>query len=307
MFVELKRHRGLFGVCNVSSDFPRLHEWIAEQKELFRHSRMGKKDMMNSSRLKMLIETGVDFFTGECLPGTANLSQRDFKEFELLTSSPAESFPLEGSATSDNYGWSFQYDNYWINHDCRARFKQLKAKHGHSLILASDDKNVYWWFVEKRGKMLLAELNNLESNQGSGSDGLRSQSILSYITAQRQGDDTGSGGVTFEVDQSMFLWLHYCERLMMFKAREGHCKIPNDYPDTPLRQWLARQQELIHLYSTNQPTELLPVELKILHALGLHGGKRNSTPPKLNSRTLKRKYPSRKDKKYRDSEKSRNE
>lgn len=106
-------------------------------------------------------------------------------------------------------------------------------------------------------------------------------------------------------DQSMFLWLHYCERLMIFKAREGHCKIPKEYPDTPLRQWLAQQQELIHLYSTNQSIELRPVQLKLLHALGVHGIERHATPPKLSSRMMKRKYPSRKrDKKQqRDMEK----
>merc|ERR1719253_2164800 len=68
-------HFELFGVCNVSSDFPHLHQWIADQKELFRLSRTGKEgiNMMNASRLKMLMEIGVDFFTGECLPGTSSL------------------------------------------------------------------------------------------------------------------------------------------------------------------------------------------------------------------------------------------
>mmetsp|Transcript_13540 Transcript_13540/g.29082 ORF Transcript_13540/g.29082 Transcript_13540/m.29082 type:complete len:1875 (-) Transcript_13540:137-5761(-) len=299
MFVEFKRHQGLFGVCSVSSEFPILSRWIAEQKELFRLSRMGNKDMMNSSRLQMLMEAGVDFFTGECLPGTANLVQTDIKEFELLTSSPSETFPAkDGTQNSHtNYGWNLQYDNYWNDLDCRARFEQMKAKNGHSIVLASDGSDVYWWFVEKRGKMLLDELYDLKSSNCSESHGFHSHSVLNFITAQREGDGTGSVGYTAEVTQSMFLWLHYCERLIMFKARKGHCKVPPGYPDRPLQRWLARQQELIYLYSTNQPTELLPVQLKILHALGVHGNKRYGTPPKFSSRTLKRKYPSKKDKK----------
>mmetsp|Transcript_15335 Transcript_15335/g.33242 ORF Transcript_15335/g.33242 Transcript_15335/m.33242 type:complete len:113 (-) Transcript_15335:117-455(-) len=96
------------------------------------------------------------------------------------------------------------------------------------------------------------------------------------------------------LDQSMFLWLHYCERLMIFKAREGHCIIPKDYPDTPLRQWLAQQQEFINLYSTNQSIELRSVQLKVLHAMGVHGSKRHTALPQLSSRMLKRKCPSRK-------------
>lgn len=299
MFVELKRHRELFGVCSVSSDFPRLHQWIAQQKELFRVTRMGAKGMINSSRFNMLREVGVDFFTGECLPDMSNVNQserrKDIKEFEQLTSSPVENFPEQGNAKSNqaNHGWDCQSDNFWKNHDCPTKFEQFKAKHGHSLILASDDENVYWWFVEKRGMSLLSEINALKQNQGSGPNGLFSHSILQYVQ-KHAGDVIDFKGEMVQLDQSMFVWLHYCERLMIFKAREGHCKIPTDYPDTPLRQWLAQQQELIHLYSTNQSIELRSVQLKILHAMGVHGSKRQATLPESSSRMLKRKIPSRK-------------
>ena len=80
----------------------------------------------------------------------------------------------------------------------------------------------------------------------------------------------------------------------LYVAREGHCKIPNDYPDLPLRQWLAKQQDMIHLYSTNQPIELKPVQIKILYALGVHGSERTVAPVSINSRVLKRKVPARK-------------
>lgn len=140
MFVELKRHRELFGVCHVSSDFPRLHQWLAQQKDLFRLSRMGRKGMMNLSRFKMLMEAGVDFFTGECLPGTANIIEGFFKEFDQTTSSPMERFPAQESGMQENRGWIFQCDSYWNDHECRAKFEQLKEKSGHSLVLASDDE-----------------------------------------------------------------------------------------------------------------------------------------------------------------------
>eukprot|EP00581_Thalassiosira_minuscula_P011211 CAMPEP_0183722022 /NCGR_PEP_ID=MMETSP0737-20130205/14100_1 /TAXON_ID=385413 /ORGANISM="Thalassiosira miniscula, Strain CCMP1093" /LENGTH=1794 /DNA_ID=CAMNT_0025952109 /DNA_START=293 /DNA_END=5677 /DNA_ORIENTATION=+ len=309
MFAELKRHLDLFGDCNVSSDFPYLHQWIAQQKELFRLSRMGNKDMMNPSRLKILTEVGVDFFTGECLPDVPNLSSSVSKEFELLTSSPVERFPEIESVSNNQtyYKGDLQYDHYWVNQSCKARLEQLKAKIGHSIILASDDTQLYFWLVEQRGKLLLTELSGQEDNQVLMSNGLHSLSLLKYITVEIQGEETGSVSAALKLGHSMFLWLHYCERLMMFKARNGHCKIPKEYPDIPLRQFLARQRESIHLYSTNQPTELLPVQLKILHSLGLHGSKRESISPKLSTRTLKRKNPSRKDKKYRDTEKTKKE
>ncbi|KAL9184927.1 hypothetical protein ACHAXT_002704 [Thalassiosira profunda] len=288
-FVELKRHRDLFGTCIVSSDFPRLHQWLSEQKDLFRFSRMGREGVMNLSRFNMLTEAGVDFFTGECLPDPA--AQGDFKEFEQATSSPVEVFPAkEDGRTQEMKESTVQCDSYWDDDECREKFERLKETCGHSICLASDDSNLYWWLVEKRGKMLLNELRRDRSGEGSGSDALHSHSILRHIKAQQQ----DAGAVEIEVDDSMFVWLHYCERLMMFKARKGHCKIPSDYADLPLRQWLARQQELIHFYSANQASELRPVQLKILHAIGLHGSKRDVVHPKLSSRTLKRKHPSRK-------------
>ncbi|KAL7552957.1 hypothetical protein ACHAWF_016193 [Thalassiosira exigua] len=304
MLVELKRLHELFGACQVSSDYPRLHQWIEEQKELFQLSRTGKRHAYRVDRLKMLLEAGVDFFTGECLPDSAG-SPQDFKEFELLTSSPVERFPAETAASyQTNYGW-FQRDSYWKNHECRAKFEQLKTQNGHSIVLANDDEGLYWWYVEKRGKMLLSELQSGESKQGGDSpNSFRSHSVLKFIRAEMDELGSVSGGNGIKYDQSMFLWLHYCERLIMFKAREGHCKIPNDYRDRPLRRWLAQQRQLVHSYSTNHPIDLLPAQLKLLHALGVHGSEMCSTPPKLSSRALRRKCPSRKGRKQHVSDKS---
>ena len=141
MLHELKTHLELFGVCHVSSDFPRLHSWIAEQKELFMQSRMMEKDIMKPSRLKMLKEAGIDLFTGECLPG-----EHDFQELDLLTASPTEAFPVHERVTNLNV---FTFDNYWNDHECLEKFEKLKAFRGHSLVLASDDEDVYVWFMGK--------------------------------------------------------------------------------------------------------------------------------------------------------------
>ena len=329
MFAELKRHQGLFGVCNVASDqFPRLYEWLAEQKELFLRSRMGSKDIMKPSRLNMLIEAGVDFYTGECMPGTCSMSRSNLKKFQLLTSAPAERFPDQGGfGSSENGLLNFQDDNYWNNQDCQAKYEHFKSKNGHSLILASDDIDVYWWFVEKRGNALLSEISSLNlGHQGCyETDGLYSNSILRYIQTEEGDKENEDEGETVEevVDQSMFLWLHYYERLMMFKgnvssitftlwrtrqlhslthllffcavhpARMGHCKIPKNYPDTPLRQWLLQQQDLIYSYGNNHYVivALKPVQIKLLHAIGVHGCKREAILPKLSTRLLKRKHP----------------
>ena len=244
MFAELKRHQVLFGVCHVSSDFPRLHQWVAEQKELFLLARSGTKSVMSPSRLKMLMDAGVDFFTGECLPtGVLPLLARkmpmatnesvltDPKQFQRLTLSPVDTFPpansIGGSDATNAETNHRLNDNYWNHQDCLARFEQFKVETGRSLILANEDIEVYRWFVEKRGNDLLSEINsNYFSDKGGyESNGLYSQSILRYITTQKQDtedDGMGLNGMeTIEtVDQSMFLWLHYYERLMIFKGKK---------------------------------------------------------------------------------------
>jgi hypothetical protein len=251
---------------------------------------------MNASRLQMLMGTGVDFFTGECLPGSTDDVLSDLNVFKLSTSSPLESFPDNSSISAKlkSRGLNSQWDNFWKNQDHYAKLNRFQIRHGHSLVLASDDIDLYWWFIEKRGKMLLLELNGGMLKESNASTGFHSQSIIRYITVHRQ-----EGTNVTVHDQSMFQWLHYCDRLMIFKARKGHCKVPKDYPDEPLKQWLVQQHHSIHLYNTNHPAALSPVQLKILHAMGVHGSKRKDAPPNLSSRALKRKLPSRKDKKQR--------
>jgi hypothetical protein len=77
-------------------------------------------------------------------------------------------------------------------------------------------------------------------------------------------------------------------------AREGHCKVPTEYPDVPLRRWLSHQRDLLYSYSVNRSIQLSPVQLKLLHSIGVHGSKREELLPTLNSRVMKRKFPSRK-------------
>ena len=74
---------------------------------------------------------------------------------------------------------------------------------------------------------LLSEINSnyFSGKGGYESNGLFSQSILRYITAQKQDtEDDGTGLNEMKaietIDQSMFLWLHYYERLMMFKGKK---------------------------------------------------------------------------------------
>ncbi len=181
---------------------------------------------MSASRLNMLIDIGVDLFTGECLPGTTSLNQ--VKQFDLLTSSPAEKFPADNNKAEMGAPqcreFSSHDDEYWTNDDFLADFEKFKAKNGHSLVLASDDKDLYLWFVEKRGKALLSEIGSTEFSSGfkSNANGLYSHSILQYITTHSESDDdsiVNGPEKTVEVDQPMFLWLHYCERLMMFKGK----------------------------------------------------------------------------------------
>lgn len=343
MLTELKRHKDLFGeayasgryrsFCLVgqfsffsdlksrldsrgfSEDYPRLHRWIADQKELFRLSRGGERDLMHSSRLKMLFEAGLDFFTGECIPSKAE----DLAEFQRLVAAPAETFP--GSGVHLRMSPLDGNDNYWREHGTQEKFVRFKEVFGHSLVLASDDADVYWWFVEKRGLLLLSEMKQLQSEPSSEAE-LRSNSILRYLVSETNaaGPDAVPGGDAISLDHSMFVWLHYCERLMLFKgepdgsnvcflelrthlspspatslsvsaAREGHCMIPSTYADSPLQNWLGKQQEMLYQYGEGNPVCLRPVQVRILCTLGVGGKKRDAPRPKMSSRVLKMKYP----------------
>jgi hypothetical protein len=144
MLQEFKSHVELFGASYITDDFPHLYAWIAEQKQLFLQSRkMVGKDPTNAlkaSRLFQLNEAGVDFFTGECLPGEIGETQ----EFDRLTAAPVESFPLHERRANVV---TFAFDNYWNGRQCLEKFEKFKALHGHSLLLASDDEDLYVWFM----------------------------------------------------------------------------------------------------------------------------------------------------------------
>jgi hypothetical protein len=90
-----------------------------------------------------------------------------------------------------------------------------------NFILALNSSSSFSWiccimFVsEKRGKILLSEIDCF--SQGKSTYVLHSHSILQYITTTMS--DDGSNGDANEVDQSMFLWLHYYERLLIFKGK----------------------------------------------------------------------------------------
>ncbi|EJK51282.1 hypothetical protein THAOC_29558 [Thalassiosira oceanica] len=198
MLTELKRHKDLFGEAYASEDYPRLHRWIADQKELFRLSRGGERDLMHSSRLKMLFEAGLDFFTGECIPSKAE----DLAEFQRLVAAPAETFP--GSGVHLRMSPLDGNDNYWREHGTQEKFVRFKEVFGHSLVLASDDADVYWWFVEKRGLLLLSEMKQLQSEPSSEAE-LRSNSILRYLVSETNaaGPDAVPGGDAISLDHSI--------------------------------------------------------------------------------------------------------
>jgi len=74
-------------------------------------------------------------------------------------------------------------------------------------------------------------------------------------------------------------------------AREGHSMIPSTYPDSPLQNWLGRQQEMLYQYGEGNPVCLRPIQVKILCILGVSGKKRDAPAPKMSSRVLRMKYP----------------
>jgi hypothetical protein len=239
---ELKRYRDLFGDCNVTSDFPHLYQWVGEQKELFRLTRAGKRDMIHASRLEMLRDAGVDFFTGECLPST--VSEGSVRGFCHFVAAP-DNFAVDDESSNDLY---------WKGREFNKDFEALKSR-GTSSVLANEHEELYRWFVERRGKLLLLRQS---------------------------------------ADNEKSLWDHYFERIAMFKAAEGHLNIPDDYPDKALLMWLSRQQDILHLYSVGQPLEILPIQLKKLVAIGVCESKREGLAVKMSSRTMKRKFPSKK-------------
>jgi hypothetical protein len=190
----------------------------------------------------MLRDAGVDFFTGECLPST--VSEGSVRGFCHFVAAP-DNFAVDDESSNDLY---------WKGREFNKDFEALKSR-GTSSVLANEHEELYRWFVERRGKLLLLRQS---------------------------------------ADNEKSLWDNYFERIAMFKAAEGHLNIPDDYPDKALLMWLSRQQDILHLYSVGQPLEILPIQLKKLVAIGVCESKREGLAVKMSSRTMKRKFPSKK-------------
>jgi hypothetical protein len=61
-------------------------------------------------------------------------------------------------------------------------------------------------------------------------------------------------------------------------AREGYCNIPSDYPDKALLHWISKQQGEIYDHCISKPAGQLPLHLRTLVTIGLHGKGRDSLP-----------------------------
>ena len=70
----------------------------------------------------------------------------DSQEFDLLIASPLETYPVHEKVTFLN---SVSCDTYWNNEDMLKKFDRQKSVSGNSLILASDDEDLYVWFMGK--------------------------------------------------------------------------------------------------------------------------------------------------------------
>lgn len=228
IFSSPRRYQHMFGDCQVSQDFPLLHQWVAEQKNLFKLVRMGKEGLMQHWRLVLLLDAGVDFFAGDCCPNAVTLDE--LKEFAFLAS------------TSPN-SWRFDRSDD-LSNQCEiiAKFEKMKRSNGHSLVLATDSRDVYSWFFERyvdlvlrdrnlsifthcifhsrfvhprRSQLMERYIDQLVANpEGANCSFLLS--LLSYF------DDEGTGGLAgedgFKTIQEMITWLNYCERLAVFKG-----------------------------------------------------------------------------------------
>ncbi|KAL3805931.1 hypothetical protein HJC23_007892 [Cyclotella cryptica] len=276
-FRELKQYQLLFGDCHVSEDFPQLHQWVNEQKRVFREFRMGKNELMKVERLRMLIDAGCDFFTADYFP---YICEKDLKAFEQRISSPLDSFRGKESAIESSHLIVDHLDD----EDLSAMFDSIKASNGHSLVLADENLDVYQWFIALRSALLASYATDFNV-QGPL---LFRHFVLSYVK-DRNVPETDKK--FFNTKESLITWTKYCERFMMFKAVRGHCHIPQNYPDVALLQWLSRQQEELYLHCNTHPIGELPTPLKLLISLGLKGKKRDIQPV-MSSRTLKRKFPS---------------
>lgn len=161
---------------------------------------MGKQELMKNGRLSMLIDAGIDFFTGECCPHP--VTQDVLNEFESLVALPTESHFQVGSINGGRDDLNHHEKRY------KAMFKDMKLQFGHCLILASDNEDLYWWFMEKR-----TQLAKFHATQKGHSNHLHS--FLSCIT----GDGSKNEIEDFRTNQPLFQWLIYCERLLMFKGQ----------------------------------------------------------------------------------------
>lgn len=179
-------------------DYPQLHQWLNEQKKLFRLFRMGNEAMMKVERIRLLMDAGVDFFTADYFP---YLTGDDLVKFEKQISTPPDMFRGIDVAFID----AEEKDD-----DFPARFEGMKAMNGHSLILADENLDVYQWFISMRSAVLDSYAASFDTEQESS---LSSHLVLTYF---KDKENSALDQMAFKTKESMVLWNKYCERYMMF-------------------------------------------------------------------------------------------
>lgn len=183
-------------------DFPQLHQWLNEQKKLFRLFRMGNEDVMKVGRIQLLTDAGVDFYTADYLP---YLTQVDMKKFEDQMSTPHDLFQGSTSISTPQFSCIDLNDD-----DFSARFDSMKATNGHSLVSADDNLDLYQWFIAMRSALLDSYAGMPRADE---SRSLSKHLLLSYMQDR---DGTDSDNNSFKTTESLILWTKYCERYMMF-------------------------------------------------------------------------------------------
>ncbi|KAL3794050.1 hypothetical protein HJC23_008938 [Cyclotella cryptica] len=270
-FFVLSRYQLIFGDCHVTEDFPHLFHWVNEQKRLYELFRVGKRELMKVDRLTMLVNIGLDFFVGDSL---TQITQHQLNGFENLNSTPSYFSSSEGSVVPGD-----GHQNGVV-----ASFENLKVSNGHSLLLADENPHEYQWFITMRSALIDYYALKLQTVPECYAN---HHFVLSHIIDR---DGPIPSDKPFKTKEAFVLWGKYCERFLMFKALKGHCQIPSDYPDTPLLQWVSKQQEELYLHCIkNSPAEL-PLHLKLLVSLGLKG-KRRDIELRMSSRTMKHELP----------------
>jgi Helicase associated domain len=257
MFETLAKFKARCGHCDVPAAYPKnpqLGSWLDAQRQARR------RGTLTQSRTERLTALGVAWDL------VSAFWEQRFQE--LMTFKAREGHCHVSSAYPENPPLGI-----WLNNQ---RSQQKKGRLSHDYLDRLTALGVDWTPNEGAWERRFRELELFKAREGHGNipqDYPENPQLGSWLSNQRQFKRRGTlsqdrinrlEGLGVVWDTLDTAWEKRFRELAAFKAREGHCNVPQSYPDNPqLGRWLSKQRGL------KGEGTLLPDRIDRLERLGV--------------------------------------